>query len=225
MESHSVTGLLLGTLSLAAVHALIPSHWLSFALVGRMQRWSVRRTLLITALAGTGHVLMTVVVGLVLAAAGKAFWNSLHIPHALERATTSLLLIALGVYFALFAHRGHHGCTHKHDHDYHAHPENGDNHTGKLGSVTTVFGALALGMTLSPCLELLGIYVGATQFSWTILLGVSALMAVTTLSIMLTLVWLTVSGLQRWNLRWLERKEGPIVGGILILLGILLFFV
>ena len=35
--------------------------------------------------------------------------------------------------------------------------------------------------------------------------------------------WLTLRGLERANLRWLERYEGPVVGGILIALGLLLF--
>ena len=49
-------------------------------------------------------------------------------------------------------------------------------------------------------------------------------MAGTTVGLMVLLVWLTLLGLQRLNLKWVERNEGLIVGGTLIALGILLFF-
>ena len=63
--------LLAGAVSIAALHALIPSHWLAFAVVGRRQNWTARRTLTVTALAGLGHALLTIALGLLLASAGK----------------------------------------------------------------------------------------------------------------------------------------------------------
>ena len=40
----------------------------------------------------------------------------------------------------------------------------------------------------------------------------------------LLLVWLTLHGLQKVKLYWLERNEGVAIGTVLVLLGVLLFF-
>ncbi len=217
----------MGTLSIAGLHALIPSHWLAFAVVGRRQRWTVRRTLLVTTLAGAGHILMTIVFGLVLAAVGKQLQRA--IPPQLEHGATAVLLILLGLYFAVTALRGGDTCpTHPHGHGHH-HYDDGEipapkGMIGRLGESPTIIGALVLGMTLSPCLDLLSVYVAAADHSWSHLLLISLIMAVTTLGLMTLLVWLTLRGLQRLNLRWLERHEGLAVGALLIVLGALLFF-
>src|SRR5438477_9851560 len=100
----SASALLLGALSIAALHALIPSHWLAFAVVARAQRWPMRRTLSLTALAGAGHVLMTIVLGIAVAAVGKSLLRS--IPPALEHAAAAGSLILLGLWFALPSLRG-----------------------------------------------------------------------------------------------------------------------
>jgi hypothetical protein len=225
MDFRSAGALLVGTLSIAALHALIPSHWLAFAVVGRAQRWPMGRTLSIAALAGAGHVLVTMIIGLTLAAAGKA---ALHvIPEALEHAAPTVVLIALGLYFVLQAflrpgghtHAHAHGSTHDHAHDHeaHDHAEPGERPS------RAAMGALVLGMTLSPCLDLLPIYVAASALPWTMLLAISLLIAVVTLTIMVGLVWLALRGMERLNLRWLERNESLAVGSILIGLGALLF--
>ena len=44
-------------------HAAIPTHWLPFVLTARAQRWNRTKTLMITALAGSGHVLFTATLG------------------------------------------------------------------------------------------------------------------------------------------------------------------
>src|SRR5580698_882069 len=97
LNGRSVPALLLGTLTIAALHALIPSHWLAFALVGRAQRWPMHRTLRITVLAGSGHALLTMVLGLLVAGAGKELQHA--IPPQLEHAATGGILVLLGLYF------------------------------------------------------------------------------------------------------------------------------
>lgn len=216
-----------GAFSIAALHALIPSHWFAFAVVGRARRWPVSQTVRVAGLAGAGHVLLTIILGVIVAGLGKAIQKA--IPPQLEHAATAVLLIALGLYFALpVSRRGHshdEAGSKEHGHDC-AH---GDAHSaktivGKLGPTPTIMGTLILGMTLSPCLDLLSIYVAAAALSWATILAVSLVMAATTLSTMLVLVWMTATGLERVQLNWLEKYEGVVVGGVLILLGVYLFF-
>jgi nickel/cobalt exporter len=213
-SDRSVGALLTFTFVIAALHALIPSHWLAFVLVGRAQRWTHGRTLAIAALAGAGHIVTTIALGLILTVGGKALHKVL--PEGLDHAAASVLLVALGLYFIFRARRGDHVCAHPHDH------EGEEKFEQRLEADMTAVGALVLGLTLSPCLELLPVFLAAAGLSWTMLLVVSLVMTLTTLSIMLLLVWLTLHGLERLNLRWLEKNEGVLIGGILIALGVVI---
>ncbi len=223
----SVVALLLGTLSISTLHALIPSHWLAFAIVGRTERWTVGRTLAVTVAAGVGHILITVILGVLVATAGKALVRS--VPEAAEHTIAAVVLIALGIWFALPSLRGHGGCHHHHEHDYlpqtEADAEDPLAATERSRRGRTAIGALVAGMTLSPCLDLLSVYIPAFQYSWRVVVGISLVMAVTTLGLMALLVWLAMHGMRRLNLAWLDRNEGLAVGGTLVALGLLLLFV
>ncbi len=225
-SGHSLAALLLGTVSISALHALIPSHWLAFAVVARARQWTLRRALLVTFLAGSGHILLTIALGIGVMFAGKALTRL--IPPQIEHAATAALLIALGIYFVVSCLRGgpHHHHHHAHDEKLEevAHEATRADSLGKLGQEPTVMGALVLGMTLSPCLDLLSVFVAASAMPWHVVVLVSACLIVTTLGLMLLLVWLTILGLRRIRLQWLEHNEGLIVGAALIALGVLLFF-
>ena len=76
-EDVSMNEAVLGTIlltgfSVAFVHAALPTHWLPFVLAGRGQGWSHSKTMADTALAGGGHVLFTVVLGVLVAWLGIA---------------------------------------------------------------------------------------------------------------------------------------------------------
>ncbi len=226
----SAEAVILGSVSLAALHALIPSHWLAFALVGRAQHWSRLRTVKLAVMAGTGHVLVTIALGLSISAVGKAALS--HIPPQLEHAAASASLILLGLYFLVPALKGKHGCRHPHEHTYpleeNSNAANNSNGvsiplSSKIANTSTM-GALVMGMTLSPCLDLLPIYVAASALHWETIALLSIVMAVTTVGIMSFLVWLTTHGLERLKLNWLEENEGLAIGGLLIALGIFLFW-
>jgi hypothetical protein len=224
LDARSTATVLLGSMSIAVVHALIPSHWLAFAVVGRAHRWPVRQTLCVTALAGAGHVTMTVALGFLLASVGKAALKA--IPPLAEHAATAIVLIALGIAFAVPNFAGRRGCRHLHRHDYGLDPES----SGELAlprslvAAPSAMAALAMGLTLSPCLDLLPVYVAAAALPWAVIALNSLLMGVTTVGVMVGLVWLTLHGLNALDLSWLERREGMAMGGILVMLGVLLFF-
>ncbi len=58
--------------TVAFFHAAIPTHWLPFVLTARAQQWNHAKALGITALAGSGHVLFTAFLGLLLTLFGFA---------------------------------------------------------------------------------------------------------------------------------------------------------
>ncbi|HMC82259.1 MAG TPA: hypothetical protein VKL61_03420 [Candidatus Polarisedimenticolia bacterium] len=55
----------------AALHALIPDHWLPFVLMGRSRNWSTRKTLTLASAGGLLHVCLAVVLGLAALWIGK----------------------------------------------------------------------------------------------------------------------------------------------------------
>ena len=97
----------------AFLHAVIPTHWLPFALTARGQGWSVRRTLGITALAGLGHGLFTTLLGAVIVVAGMTLsaWAG-----TLFKAIAGGALIAFGLFYLVRQWRGGGG---GHAHLYH----------------------------------------------------------------------------------------------------------
>src|SRR6476659_11340854 len=61
-----------GGFAVAFFHAAIPTHWLPFVLTSRVQGWNKSKTIAVTALAGTGHVIVTAALGLAITLFGSA---------------------------------------------------------------------------------------------------------------------------------------------------------
>jgi putative Mn2+ efflux pump MntP len=227
-EAHVV---LVAALSMATLHALIPSHWLAFTLVARSQGWPVRRALAVTAIAGGGHAITTTLLGFAVALLGKT--ASRAIPEAAEHVAVAVVLIGLGLYVLAptFRNRGpgHHDhgpfCTHQPIEPDAESPATADapphSHARVISSKTTV-ATLIAGMTLSPCLDILPLYVAAATLSWPLILAVSAILAAVTVVLMVIFVWLSLAGLERLKLPWLERNEPTVAGLILVVLGVAL---
>jgi threonine/homoserine/homoserine lactone efflux protein len=72
MNETVFTTIALTGFSIAFFHAAIPTHWLPFVITARAQRWNRNKTICVTALAGTGHVLCTAILGLLIAWFGIA---------------------------------------------------------------------------------------------------------------------------------------------------------
>lgn len=207
----SAQALLLGACVLAVLHGFLPSHWLTFVAVGRLRRWSGRRTLGVAAATGFAHLFATVILGFLLALSGKQVWAHLHLPPQLEKTAISIVTIGLGVVFALqtlVSHKGHH-------HETVPTTSSGD---------SAIFATLFMGMVLSPCLDLLPLYVVGANYSIAVLSLMSLLFVGITVGVMLTLIWLTLQGMKRLNLEPLEHYEGLLIGCVLILLGITVNF-
>ena len=79
--------------SVAFFHA-IPTHWLPFVLTIRAQRWNHAKAVAITALAGSGHVIFTAFLGLLLTLFGFALREKIGNAFALI-AGGALLLFGL----------------------------------------------------------------------------------------------------------------------------------
>jgi len=118
----------------AFAHAAIPTHWLPFVLAGRGQRWGRAKTLAVVALCGSGHVLFTTFLGVLVVWLGieTSQWTGNIFPWIAGSA-----LMLFGLYYLVRQVRGgghghsHFGGAHSHgDHDDGPQGHDGHGHAG-----------------------------------------------------------------------------------------------
>lgn len=191
--------------AIAFLHAALPTHWLPFVLVGRAHGWSARRILGVTGVAGSGHVLFTLVLGLALTGAGLAVQP--HLGQLFNKGVAGLL-VALGLfYLARQALRPAH--TH------------GDR-TARLGArsdAAAMVGLVAV-LTFSPCEAFLPLYLANVSYGWGGFLVLSLTLALGTCLAMLLFTGLCLAGADRFRLERLERYEAAVIGVVLCALGV-----
>lgn len=333
---------------IAFFHAAIPTHWLPFVITARAQRWNRNKTLCVTALAGTGHVLCTAVLGVLVAWFGIALHKRIG---GLFPWIAGGALLSFGLFYVyrqlsgsgcghshLFGGHSHHDTTphlHVHEHaalDPGSHggalietgnglveiaivkeadtakfrlypvssqkrpvatmPEAGmtletvraneerrsfsfqkaddylvsieaipepheftailsvphGNHVhayethfhkqgeqklpeetveivapqrGRISDRVAITSLLAL-LTFSPCESFLPVYVSGVRYGWMGFALLTAILSIATVLGMVVFTWLTLSNLEKLNLRFLEKYESGIIGGLLCTLGVLI---
>jgi nickel/cobalt transporter (NicO) family protein len=219
---------------IAFFHAAMPTHWLPFVLTARVQRWNRPKTLLITALAGCGHVFFTALLGLLLTIFGVALNE--RIGNWFPRIAGGFLLL-FGLYY-LYRQRigkGHiHPFgeeTHHHEHE-HGHEQGHDQHRHQISATdlqlptrtsdrVAVISLLAL-LTFSPCEGFLPIYVSGIRYGWLGFSLLTAILSVATVAGMLVFTGLTLAGLNRIKLAVLEKYESALMGSLLCAVAILI---
>lgn len=345
MNSTVLTTIALTGFTIAFLHAAIPTHWLPFVLTGRVQKWSRPRTLLVTAICGSGHVLFTAVLGFLVAWLGFAL--SERVGAWFPRIAGGALL-AFGLFYVYRQFSGHgHGHTHMFGGHHHEHSDEDDHghgpHDGPLvdtghGSVElSVFEAgvpprfrlfftdakgretpppspasvaldtlrpdatrqaftfkpgpgclesneeipepheftvvlelkhgshahrhkvrfveqhhhgehgheqaeaavkapaparsdwaamvsLFVLLTFSPCEGFIPVYVSGVRYGWAGFALLTAILSVGTVLGMVVFTWLTLVGLEKLKMKWVERYESGVLGGLLCVLGLLVMF-
>ena len=131
------TALLL-VLSVAVVgvlHTVVPDHWVPITLMARQRGWSKAETARAALTAGTGHVVTTLIIGLVVWAAGVAF--ATRFGHWVDT-IASLALVGFGGWIAVSAWRElHSGKGHGHSHGglFGGHQHGSHDHQARPGSI------------------------------------------------------------------------------------------
>ncbi len=215
--------LLLGSaVSIALVHTIIGiDHTLPFVVLGRAEGWSLRKTLVLTGVCGVGHVVSSVVLGLLGIGLGVGI-TSLDGIEASRGSLAAWTLIVFGLGYAAWslarqrrrarethAHSG--GVVHSHTHGRatHQHPDGKSLMTVTAWSLFVIF-------VLGPCEPLIPLLMipAATMGTGAVLM-VTGAFTIVTIGTMLVLVTLGYHGLQVHRLRWLER-HGQVAAGLAI---------
>lgn len=228
---------------LGLAHTILgPDHYVPFIVIGRARKWGLGRTWLLTSICGLGHVLSSVALGMVGAAAGAALsrleaWESLRG----GLAGWSLLVFGAGYggYGVWRANRkGAHGHTHlhadgtlhRHGHEHdaieghpsvheHEHPASpGSEEQAPWRQLTPWL--LFIIFVLGPCEPLIPLFFAeAARGDWTAAWTVAIVYSAATLFAMLGIVTLFWFGMKRLSFGRLERYEHALAGGIILLAG------
>ena len=197
-----------GSLLISLLHAIIPNHWLPVLAIGRKQGWSLAETTGITFIAGMAHVISTVIIGLLLGLIGEELTK--HIED-FTRIIGPSLLILMGLYFV----RQHY--THHH---FHLQQKQIEKKTKR-----SIIVALIVAMFLSPCMEIEAYFLLAGAKGWYMLAAIAAMYAIISISGMLIWIRIVYKGLLKLNWHKWEHNAGIITGFVLIITGIISFFI
>lgn len=204
-----ISQLIIGTLTISILHALIPSHWIPILAFEKKFSWTRQQTLRITIISALAHALSTVLLGI---AIGLLSFKVTKEYEHISTIVSSVILIVLGLVFIIRHH--------KHNH-FHLHNE------GELQQLSSkkIITVLVMGMFLSPCLEIEGYFILAGTAGVKYIFLVSLIYII--ISVAGIVLWLSFAKqlLKKINAHKIEHNAGLISGVVLILTGILNYFV
>jgi nickel/cobalt transporter (NicO) family protein len=234
MEESSLL-LILTAASIGFIHTLTgPDHYIPFIAMSKAGNWSKSKTIWITTIAGIGHVLSSVLLGLIGIALGIAV-TSLEIIESFRGELAGWLLITFGLlYFAwgiryLYKNKKH---SHTHWHEdgtFHTHSHNhSEDHahvheSKKLNSITpwVIFTIFLFG----PCEPLIPLLMfPAISHNVLTLVLVSLTFTVATIGTMLAVVTTSLYGLKIFSFNRAVKYSHAIAGGLILLCGVSIKF-
>jgi len=201
----------IGSVILGVIHPLFPNHWIPIIAIAKTEKWTNRETVMATLTTGFSHTLSTILIGILVGFVGiKLSENYSYITSI----AAPVILVFIGIIYLFLDFKSH-------QHNHFEIKNLKKNSRSKVAIITT----LCIGMFLSPCIEIEAYYFQAATKGWLAILIVSGVYLTLTLSIMTTLVYYGLKGVNKFNTTYLERHEKRITGIVLILLGFFAYFV
>ncbi len=221
-------------ISIGFIHTILgPDHYLPFIVLSEAKKWTTRKTMLITFLCGVGHVLSSVVLGLIGIGVGISV-NKLVKVESFRGNIAAWLFIAFGLVYLVISirnlirkkkhshehfHRGSGPHVHEHNHlQEHLHVHQTD-------VVKTTPWILFLIFIFGPCEPLIPILMyPAAQNNISGAVIVSLLFSLVTIATMMGVVFAFKMGLSKINLKPVEKYSNVIAGAMILLSGLAIRF-
>jgi len=226
--------LLAAAASIGFFHTLLgPDHYLPFIAMSRSGKWSLRKTALVTILCGIGHVMSSVVLGIMGVMFGLAV-SKLEAFESFRGSLATWALVSFGlVYFVWGMRRAMRHKTHEHIHmheeeDGHTHLHHHTDkhmhvHESKNRKMTPW--VLFIIFILGPCEPLIPMLMyPAAKNSFFALSLVTGIFAVITIATMLGIVLISYFGFNIIPSEKLERYTHAIAGAIISVCGLSILF-
>jgi nickel/cobalt exporter len=220
--------------TVAVVHTVLgPDHYLVFTAMGRARGWSLARTLRVTLYCGIGHVLSSVILGVIGIVAGAQLVSLVEI-ESMRGNFAGWGLIAFGLVYLAWglkkAGRSHeHSHVHVHDGVVHQHThvhEDTHAHVHKAGARNSITPwAMFIIFVLGPCEALIPLLMyPAARHSESLVIAVALIFSLVTIATMLACVAVTMVGIERVRLPASGRYGHAAAGALVLGLGIAVSF-
>ncbi len=207
--SHELQVLLISAASIGFFHTLLgPDHYLPFIMIGKARQWKLRKVIALTILCGIGHILSSVIVGMI-GIALEMQVEKLNWFESFRGNLAAWALIAFGLLYALWGLRRMYK---KHHH----------NHLGKVNDSKKITPwVLFIIFALGPCEPLIPIlmYPAAIESTGALVM-VTGVFGATTLLTMTGAVFAMSYGLSFVKLRRFESLGHPVAGFVIFLSGL-----
>jgi nickel/cobalt exporter len=230
----SIALLSVTAISIGFLHTLLgPDHYLPFIVLSQAKKWSLRKTMIITFLCGLGHVLSSVVLGLIGIAVGISVTKLVAL-ESFRGNIAAWLFIAFGLVYMVISirnlikkkkhsHSHFHidGEKHLHEHDHF----NGHTHIHQEDIVRTTPWVLFLIFVFGPCEPLIPILMyPAAQYNISGAVIVSVLFSIVTVATMMSVVLAFKLGFNKINLKPVEKYSHLIAGAMIFFSGLAIQF-
>jgi nickel/cobalt transporter (NicO) family protein len=230
--------LVAAAVSLGSIHTLAPDHWVPFAALARAERWSSRRTAVITATCGLGHVTGSVALGLL----GLLFGLELlqRFGQRME-SVSGLLLVGFGLAYGAWglnrtlrerahAHAHAHGRVHAHVHAVVSRQSSGVRHESAASSPQSPASShlhrpltawtLFLLFSADPCVAVIPLLFAAAPLGWPSIVAVIVAYETATIGTMIALVLPARAAAQTIHAAWVDQWGDAVAGGVVAGIGI-----
>jgi nickel/cobalt exporter len=218
--------------SIGFIHTVIgPDHYLPFIVISRARRWTLRKTLFVSFLAGLGHILSSVVLGFLGLALGIAVARLEGVESA-RGEIAAWLLIGFGFAYFVWGMRrawknkphGHvhlHGHSEAHEH-VHTHADSDHIHLhGEERKVNITPWVLFTIFVFGPCEPLIPLVMyPAARHSMTGVVLVAAAFGLVTIGTMLIIITAASWGASFVRLGKLERYSHALAGLMIFVSGL-----
>jgi sulfite exporter TauE/SafE len=231
---NSITLLSITAISIGFIHTLLgPDHYLPFIVLSEAKKWSLKKTMMITFFCGIGHVLSSVVLGVIGIAVGISV-SKLVAVESFRGNIAAWLFIAFGLVYMIISIRNLYKKrrhthphfhldegTHIHDHNHHLE----HSHIHDTDVIKTTPWILFLIFVFGPCEPLIPILMyPAAENNIPGAVMVSLLFSVVTISTMMSIVLAFKLGFSKINLKPVEKYSHLIAGAMIFFSGIAIQF-
>jgi nickel/cobalt exporter len=194
--------LVAAAITVGSIHTVAPDHWMPFAVLARAERWSAKRTAIVTALCGLGHVTTSVALGVLAVTFGRELLETFG--RRLDR-VAGLLLVGFGVAYAIWAlHRRMRDRAHAHAHSHRP---------------LTAW-SLFLLFSADPCVAVIPLIFVAAPLGWLRTLAVVAAYELATIATMVVLVLPARAAMHTIRAAWADEWGDALAGGVVACVGI-----
>jgi len=197
--------LLIATVAAVGVlHTLVPDHWAPIALLARQRKWSKAHTARVALQAGTGHVVTTLLLALVVWLAGVA--AATRFGHLVDT-LSSLALIGFGLWIAIGSWRE---IREPHEHHDQVEPRA---HTSTRMALLLILGS-------SPMIEGIPAFFAASKYGISLIIPMAVLFAISTIATYVLLCIYSAVLLHNVKFAAFEKYGEVLSGGFIALLGL-----